>query len=65
MSHRHSNSQSMSLSSGPAPKVKQRNPNGTKRCLQLDLRGVRDGQAAYHLGTLHPLPQFSTSKGWS
>jgi hypothetical protein len=65
MSHRHSNSQSMSLSSGPAPKVKQRNPNGTKRCLQLDLRGVQDGQAAYHLGTLHPRPQFSTSKGWS
>jgi hypothetical protein len=55
-------SQSMSVD-GDNQKVKrhrERRSNGTKRCLQLDLRGVsRSAEEAYHLGTsLFPLPQF-------
>jgi hypothetical protein len=55
-------SQSMSVD-GDTQKVKrhrERRSNGTKRCLQLDLRGVSSSaEEAYHLGTSLSLPSFS------
>jgi hypothetical protein len=55
-------SQSMSVD-GDTQKVKrhrERRSNGTKRCLQLDLRGVSSSaEEAYHLGMSLSLPSLS------
>jgi hypothetical protein len=51
MSIRHSHLQSQSQSQSHAEPKPPKNGHGTKRCLQLDLRGVVEGQGDYHLGT--------------